>query len=97
VVSQEEIFKRVTVAALICCRTNEELQPLITPQLAQKLTALEDDFKTWSKRFWKTGARFDAVIWARKASWVTLGNMTFKEAFERTGRCLPSLALLIRT
>jgi predicted acylesterase/phospholipase RssA len=76
------------VAALICCRTNEELKSLLVPELANKLTALEDDFKTWSKRFWKTGARFDAVDWARKAMWVTMGNMTFKEAFERTGRCV---------
>jgi len=42
----------------------------------------------WMKRVWKTGARFDTVEWAKKASWFTLGTMTFKEAFERTGRIL---------
>jgi predicted acylesterase/phospholipase RssA len=39
-------------------------------------------------RAWRTGARFDTIEWARKASFFTLGSMTFKEAFERTGRIL---------
>jgi hypothetical protein len=39
-------------------------------------------------RAWRTGARFDAVQWARDASFFCLGSMTFKEAFERTGRIL---------
>ena len=75
-----------TVAALICCRTDEELKVLIVPELAEKITACEDSFKVWSKRMWKTGARFDATDWARKAAFFTLGSMTFKEAYERTGR-----------
>jgi len=93
------------VAALVCCRTEEEVKVLLVPELATKLTALEDDFKTWSKRMWKTGSRFDAVQWAKKSMWFTLvrlslmisirhpkscfqGSMTFKEAYERTGRCV---------
>jgi hypothetical protein len=40
----------------------------------------------WAKRAWRTGARFDTVEWARKASFFTMGSMTFKEAYERTGR-----------
>ena len=54
------------VAALVCTRTNEELKTLLVPELAHKLTACEEPFEVWLKRFWKTGARFDSVTWARK-------------------------------
>jgi predicted acylesterase/phospholipase RssA len=61
----------------------------------------------WLMRFWKTGARFSAVEWAKKvsaetachvqvlrlirtlqATFFTRGSMTFREAYERTGRAL---------
>lgn len=54
------------VAALVGTRTNDELKALLVPELAHKLTACEDPFKVWIKRFWKMGARFDSVVWARK-------------------------------
>jgi predicted acylesterase/phospholipase RssA len=54
------------VAALVCTRTDAELKTLLVPELAQKLTACEDTFTVWIKRFWTTGARFDSVTWARK-------------------------------
>ncbi|BGO93196.1 hypothetical protein NBRC10512_007551 [Rhodotorula toruloides] len=76
------------IAAFCCTRTDAELRQLITPTLADRITACEEPFRVWAKRAWKTGARFDTVQWARKASFFTMGNMTFKEAFERTGRIL---------
>ncbi|KAM0789981.1 hypothetical protein ACM66B_005313 [Microbotryomycetes sp. NB124-2] len=76
------------VAALICCRTDNQLRQLLRPELADRITACEESTFNWLKRFWRTGARFDTVDWARKASFFTLGNMTFKEAYERTGRIL---------
>jgi len=83
------------VAGLIATRTNEELKKLIVPALAHRITACEDDWTTWARRSWKTGARFDNVSWARKCMWFCRGSMTFREAFERTGRvlnvtCVPS-------
>ena len=42
----------------------------------------------WLKRFWKTGARFDTIKWAQKATFFTHGSLTFREAYERTGRVL---------
>lgn len=39
-------------------------------------------------RAYRTGARFDTLEWAKKATFFTLGSTTFKEAFERTGRIL---------
>jgi len=76
------------VAALICCYTDSELRELLCPELATRLTAFEEPFKVWGKRFWKTGARFDSLDWARKINYYTRGSMTFKEAYLRTGRIL---------
>jgi Flp pilus assembly secretin CpaC len=81
-------FSLSVVAAFCCTRTDSELCQLLTPTLADRITACEEPFRVWAKRAWKTGARFDTVQWARKASFFTMGNMTFKEAYERTGRIL---------
>ena len=54
------------VAALACTRTDAELKRLLVPELADRITACEDPFKVWWKRFRETGARFDSVSWARK-------------------------------
>ncbi|BGP49849.1 hypothetical protein JCM10450v2_005754 [Rhodotorula kratochvilovae] len=76
------------IAALCCTRTDDELRALLTPQLADRITACSEPFTVWAKRAWRTGARFDTVEWARKASFFTMGSMTFREAYERTGRTL---------
>lgn len=54
------------VAALAATRTDAELKVMLTPELADKITACEESFGQWIRRFWKTGARFDSVDWARK-------------------------------
>lgn len=76
------------IAALACTRTDEELKKLLVPQLARKITACEDPWHVWLPRFWRTGARFDAVSWARKSNFFTKGSTTFKEAYKLTGRKL---------
>jgi len=76
------------VAALVCTRTDSELKKLLVPELAERITACEEPFRVWFKRFWTTGARFDSIAWARKCSFFTRGSMTFKEAYIRTGRIL---------
>ena len=63
------------VAALACTRTDVELKKLLVPELADRLTACEEPFNKWFKRFVKTGARFDAVEWARKVSNQYRNNM----------------------
>ncbi|KAF3936869.1 hypothetical protein ABW19_dt0205677 [Dactylella cylindrospora] len=83
------------VAALVGTRTDDELKIVIRPELADKITACHDSMAVWLRRWWKTGARFDAVDWASRALWFTRGSMTFREAYERTGRtlnisCVPS-------
>ncbi|KAG0286740.1 hypothetical protein BGZ96_009207 [Linnemannia gamsii] len=76
------------MAALACCRTDEELNEVLVPELAHKFTACADNIFTWFPRFLKKGSRFDAEDWARKAQWITKGSLTFLEAYERTGRIL---------
>jgi predicted acylesterase/phospholipase RssA len=83
------------VAGLVATRTNEELKQLLVPALASRITACEEGMSIWLKRYWRTGARFDATSWAKKCAWFCHGNLTFTEAYERTGRilnvsCVPS-------
>lgn len=83
------------VAAMVATHTDSELEQLLVPQLAHKITACQGGFGTWIRRWWKTGARFDAMDWAEQCSWFCRGSMTFREAYERTGRvlnvsCVPS-------
>jgi predicted acylesterase/phospholipase RssA len=83
------------VAALVATRTDDELKKLLVPALACRITACYEGFPAWVRRWWRTGARFDTLDWAQKCSWFTHGSMTFREAFERTGRilnvsCVPS-------
>ncbi|KAF2876877.1 lipid particle protein [Massariosphaeria phaeospora] len=83
------------VAALLGTRTDEELKKLLVPALADRITACHDDTLTWIKRWYRTGARFDSVDWAKRCAWFTRGSMTFREAYDRTGRilnvsCVPS-------
>lgn len=56
------------IAAFCCTRTDAELRESLNPGLAKYLTAAEDPFHVWIRRWWRTGARFDPVIWARKVS-----------------------------
>ncbi|CCA70479.1 related to TGL4-triacylglycerol lipase [Serendipita indica DSM 11827] len=76
------------IAALVCTRTDEELKKLLVPELADRITACEEGFFTWFRRFLRTGARFDTVDWAQKTMFFTRGSMTFREAYELTGRVL---------
>ncbi|KAL2213351.1 FabD/lysophospholipase-like protein [Sarocladium strictum] len=76
------------VAALVATRTNDELKELLVPALATRIDATSESIAVWIVRWWKTGARFDSVDWAEKCSWWTRGSMTFREAYERTGRIL---------
>jgi predicted acylesterase/phospholipase RssA len=83
------------IAALLATRTDDELKKLLVPALAHRITACHDDVFTWIPRWWRTGARFDSLDWARRCSWFCRGSMTFREAYQRTGRilnvsCVPS-------
>jgi predicted acylesterase/phospholipase RssA len=51
------------VAALVCTRTDDELKLLLVPDLANKITACEESYSIWMTRVWKTGARFDSILY----------------------------------
>lgn len=80
-----ELADRITA-----CSEPFSVRPLsrLFPLCSTILIPSDLSSQVWAKRVWRTGARFDTVEWARKASFFTLGSMTFKEAFERTGRIL---------
>ena len=98
------------VAALAATRTDAELKAMLVPELADRITACEEPFAKWFERFRKTGARFDSVDWARKVSaagirlkstyrlqscFFTRGSLTFREAYQRTGRIL-NVSVIVR-
>ncbi|RDA84936.1 hypothetical protein CP532_5156 [Ophiocordyceps camponoti-leonardi (nom. inval.)] len=76
------------IAALVGTRTNDELRRLLVPALAGRIKACHEPLTVWFLRWWRTGARFDALAWAEQCSWWTRGSLTFREAYERTGRVL---------
>jgi predicted acylesterase/phospholipase RssA len=83
------------VAGLVATRTDDELKQLIVPALAHRIRACHEGLTTWIHRWWRTGARFDTMDWARQCAWFCRGSTTFREAYERTGRilnvtCVPS-------
>jgi predicted acylesterase/phospholipase RssA len=83
------------VAAMLATRTDAELKRLLVPALAYRITACHEGTWEWIRRWARSGARFDSVDWARRCQWFTYGSLTFREAYERTGRilnvsCVPS-------
>ncbi|PHH83987.1 hypothetical protein CDD83_2680 [Cordyceps sp. RAO-2017] len=76
------------IAALVATRTNDELKQLLVPALSERINACREPATVWLPRWWRTGARFDSVEWAARCSWWTRGSLTFREAYERTGRIL---------
>lgn len=83
------------VAALVGTRTDEELKQLLVPALAYRIRACREGISVWARRWWRTGARFDSEDWAKQCSWFCRGSLTFREAYQRTGRvlnvsCVPS-------
>ncbi|RKP22692.1 acyl transferase/acyl hydrolase/lysophospholipase, partial [Syncephalis pseudoplumigaleata] len=76
-------------AAIIGVRTDEELRPMLTPQLATRINAFTDNWTHANRMHPPTAPhRLDVNELAEKLQWVTLGSTTFREAFERTGRIL---------
>ncbi|EMR64414.1 putative patatin-like phospholipase domain-containing protein [Eutypa lata UCREL1] len=54
------------IAALVATRTNDELKQLLIPALSHKIKPCSEPITTWFPRWWKTGARFDSLTWARQ-------------------------------
>ncbi|KAI8913778.1 acyl transferase/acyl hydrolase/lysophospholipase [Powellomyces hirtus] len=78
------------IAALICCRTDQELvDEVFVPSIHKILTACDVPYMERAKRMYKTGAMFDHREWYQKVMLATKGRpLTFWEAYQRTGRVL---------
>lgn len=77
------------IGAILCTRTNEELLRDLDPQVVGPRLRCFD--RTWLEMFrsmWKTGNLFDGDDWLQMIKWFTLGDMTFEEAYHKTGRIL---------
>lgn len=85
------------VAALICTYTDEELKELLVPELANRITACEDPFKVWFRRFWLTGARFDSATWARKVSAIGGSPCDLKDFWHDSHLFPSSVGMLLYT
>lgn len=76
------------IAAMIGVRTIEEIKrDILTPELHKILKACSEPWIVRIKRWFSDGALFDVSDWYKKLSVVT-GEITFLEAFQKTGRVL---------
>ncbi|KAG7347069.1 patatin-like phospholipase [Nitzschia inconspicua] len=75
------------IGAVLCTRTNDELQHDLDPQVIGP--HMKCFSRSWSDRIvslWKTGNLFSEKDWQEMIQWFTCGNMTFEEAYHKTGR-----------
>ena len=75
------------IAAFVCTRNDEEIMRDLKPDiLYDKMLCFS---RSWPERiisYIKTGVMFDVDEWFEMIKWFTLGDMTFLEAYRKTGR-----------
>jgi predicted acylesterase/phospholipase RssA len=77
------------IGAFVCTRTDEELDRDFNPQYLQSIsTALNDSWPTRLGRFLRIGQMFDFNDWLKKIPPWTCNDLTFLEAYKKTGRIL---------
>jgi len=77
------------VGAFICCRTDSELKSdFSVDKIFSNSTALNSSWTSRLLRLVRTGYMFDFEEWSRSVLPWTLGDLTFLEAFKKTGRIL---------
>jgi predicted acylesterase/phospholipase RssA len=78
------------IASLLCVRTEEEFLETVShsDELARRLVFRTESVPALIKRFFRKGHFIDQGQWAERLQWITKGNTTFLEAFQRTGRAL---------
>jgi len=75
------------LAAIVCTRTDDEIRRDLDPKvLGQHLKCFHLPWSSRIKNLWKKGCMFDYDYWRKLISWMTCGDMTFEEAFKKTGR-----------
>lgn len=77
------------IAAMVCTRTNEELATEMTPEnIWPKMSIFQAPWSERIKRFYQEGTMFDQQDWLKRAAYFGNGDMTFAEAYKKTGRVL---------
>ncbi|KAL7753735.1 hypothetical protein RI367_000666 [Sorochytrium milnesiophthora] len=76
------------IASLVCTRTDDELREMLIPDLYKNLTACDEPWVFRIIRLMQSGVMFSSERWQEKTRWVTHGDLTFMEAYRRTGRIL---------
>ncbi|KAJ1906623.1 hypothetical protein LPJ81_001250 [Coemansia sp. IMI 209127] len=76
------------VAAMLATHTDDELRIVIRPEIVKYMTACQGPTSLKLLRWLVNGYYFDAVEWVPRAQVFTRGNLTFLEAFQRTGKLL---------
>jgi len=75
------------IGAMICTRTEEELVRDLKPEvLGLRMSIFESSWGERLGRWYKHGTMFDQDDWYRRVRWFTCGDMTFEEAYKKTGR-----------
>jgi len=75
------------IGAILCTRTDEELVNDLRPEAIYKyMTCFARPWLERIKSVWKTGNMFDQEDWNQLIKWFTNGDMTFEEAYQKTGR-----------
>ena len=77
------------VAAFTCTRTDEELDRDLRPEVLQpKFVCCARPWPQRIKSLVKHGHMFDNAEWLELVKWFTCGDLTFREAYAKTGRTL---------
>ena len=75
------------IGAMICTRTTEELMRDLNPEvLAPNMSIFESSWGQRWARWYRHGTMFDQDDWYRRVKFFTCGDLTFEEAYKKTGR-----------
>ena len=75
------------VASVLCTRTDEELKRDMTPEvLSKKMKCFERPWLARLRSVMKSGNMFSEKEWLDMVKWFTCGDLTFEEAYQKTGR-----------
>ncbi|KAL7546876.1 hypothetical protein ACHAWF_010200 [Thalassiosira exigua] len=75
------------IGAMLCTRTEEELIRDLKPEvLAPKMSIFESSWGQRWARWYRHGTMFDQDDWYQRVKWFTCDEMTFEEAYKKTGR-----------
>jgi len=77
------------IGAVLCTRTNDELHRDLDPEvIGPRLHCFDRSWPDRLRSVWENGNLFDGEHWLKMIRWFAGGDMTFEEAYQKTGRVL---------